>query len=49
MVIAVVVWSIFTVYTSFCILGVMNQRRQLKLERARFAHLKRLSNGRSWR
>lgn len=31
------------------LLGVMGQRRALVQERRRFAHLKRLSNGRIWR
>ena len=31
------------------LLGTMNQRKQLRYERARYALMKRMANGRSWR
>jgi hypothetical protein len=49
MVLTVLGVGILGLIPMLALLGTMNQRKQLKYERARFAHLKRLSNGRSWR
>jgi hypothetical protein len=43
--VTVVFLCVLAAFASFTCLAVMNQRKQLRWERARFAHLKRITSG----